>query len=105
MNKVNIFQRKRYVNMKANKGIEACRFQIIGHINERGLAKPIIIVTTPPTKILPIIQKLYEEIIIYGRKEEQYLILFTNLWIRKPCLVNRDLRSPWLLVVGNSSHR
>jgi len=48
MNKVNIFQRKRYVNMKANKGIEACRFQIIGHINEPGLAKPIIIVTTPP---------------------------------------------------------
>jgi len=48
MNKVNIFQRKRYVNMKANKGIEACRFQIIGHINELGLAKPIIIVTTTP---------------------------------------------------------
>jgi hypothetical protein len=48
MNKVNIFQRKRYVNMKANKGIEACRFQIIGHINESGLAKLIIIVTTPP---------------------------------------------------------
>jgi hypothetical protein len=48
MNKVNIFQRKRYVNMKANKGIEECIFQIIGHINEPGLAKLIIIVTTPP---------------------------------------------------------
>lgn len=34
--------------MKANKGIEAYRFQIIGHTDEPELAKCIIIVATPP---------------------------------------------------------